>query len=92
MPTTLVGATVDGKPNFLTIAPVGIATPGSITLGMGKTHFSYAGICEHGVFSVNILSVELLEKTDCCGLFRAGRPSRHRDSASSSESSTTPRL
>ncbi|MFA5810255.1 MAG: flavin reductase family protein [Thermoleophilia bacterium] len=68
MPTTLVGATVNGKPNFITIAHVGIATPGSITLGMGRTHYSNAGIREHGVFSVNIPSEDLLEKTDCCGL------------------------
>ena len=68
LPTTLVGATVDGKTNFITIAHVGIATPGSVSLGMGKTHYTNAGIREHGAFSVNIPSEDLLEKTDCCGL------------------------
>jgi flavin reductase (DIM6/NTAB) family NADH-FMN oxidoreductase RutF len=68
LPTTLVGAVVTGKPNFITIAHVGIATPGAVTLGMGKTHYTNAGIREHAAFSVNIPSEDLLEKTDCCGL------------------------
>lgn len=68
LPTTLVGATVNGKPNFITIAHVGIVTPGSVSLGMGKTHYTNAGIRENQVFSVNIPSEDLLEKTDCCGL------------------------
>jgi len=68
LPTTIVGAVVDGKPNFITIAHVGIATPGSVSLGMGKTHFTNAGIRENGAFSINIPSEDLLEQTDCCGL------------------------
>lgn len=68
LPATLVGATVESKPNFITIAHVGIATMGSVSLGMDKSHHTNAGIRENGVFSVNIPSEDLLEKTDCCGL------------------------
>ena len=38
MPTTLVGATVEGAPNFITIAHVGIMDLGSVSLGMAKAH------------------------------------------------------
>ncbi len=73
MPTTLVGAMVDGKPNFITIAHVGIMDPGTISLGMGKSHYTNRGIKEHGVFSVNIPSVEMVEVTDHCGLVSGKR-------------------
>lgn len=42
-PTTLVGVTVDGKPNFITIAHVGILTLNRISLGMNKVHYSQPG-------------------------------------------------
>jgi len=68
MPTTLVGALVEGKPNYVTIAHVGIMDPGSVSLGMNKMHFTNVGIRVNGTFSVNIPSVKMVEKTDYCGL------------------------
>jgi flavin reductase (DIM6/NTAB) family NADH-FMN oxidoreductase RutF len=68
MPTTLVGAMVEGKPTFITIAHVGIMDPGSVSLGMNKMHYTNAGIKETGTFSVNIPSVEMIKETDYCGL------------------------
>jgi flavin reductase (DIM6/NTAB) family NADH-FMN oxidoreductase RutF len=68
MPTTIVGATVNGSPNFITIAHVGIMDLGSVSLGMAKIHYSNAGIKENGTFSVNLPSEDLVEKTDCCGM------------------------
>jgi flavin reductase (DIM6/NTAB) family NADH-FMN oxidoreductase RutF len=68
LPTTLVGALVKGKPNYTTIAHVGIMDPGSVSLGMNKAHYTNAGIKENGTFSVNIPSVEIVKKTDYCGL------------------------
>ena len=66
--TVLVGSTVRGKPNFNTIAHVGICDMERISLGMGKVHFSNAGIKENGCFSVNVPSQDLVEKTDFCGI------------------------
>jgi flavin reductase (DIM6/NTAB) family NADH-FMN oxidoreductase RutF len=66
--TVLVGSTVRGEPNFNTIAHVGICDMERISLGMGKVHYSNAGIKENGCFSVNIPSQDLVEKTDFCGL------------------------
>jgi flavin reductase (DIM6/NTAB) family NADH-FMN oxidoreductase RutF len=68
LPATLVGALVDGKPNYITIAHVGIMDPGSVSLGMNKAHYTNAGIKENGTFSVNIPSAKIVKETDYCGL------------------------
>ncbi|HEX9908973.1 MAG TPA: flavin reductase family protein [Thermoplasmata archaeon] len=68
LPTTLVGALVNGKPNYVTIAHVGVADPGSISLGIYKTHYTNAGIKENKAFSVNIPSEDLVKETDYCGI------------------------
>jgi flavin reductase (DIM6/NTAB) family NADH-FMN oxidoreductase RutF len=68
MPTTLVGALVNEKPNYITIAHVGIMDPGSVSLGMNKVHHTNAGIKENETFSINIPSTEMVKKTDYCGL------------------------
>src|SRR3989337_711763 len=68
LPTTLVGAMVNGKPNYITIAHVGIMDLGSILLGMNKAHYTNAGIKANGTFSVNIPSVKIVKEADYCGL------------------------
>ena len=67
LPTVLVGANVSGKPNYITIAHVGIMDPGSVSLGMNKAHYTNAGIKETGTFSINIPSVDMVQETDYCG-------------------------
>jgi flavin reductase (DIM6/NTAB) family NADH-FMN oxidoreductase RutF len=69
--TTIVGAVVNGKPNFLTIAHVGIlnhGTPQYLSFGINKTHHTNQGIIEHKEFSVNIPSEALVVETDYVGL------------------------
>lgn len=69
--TTIVGTVVDGRPNFITIAHVGIMNHGKpqyISLGMGKVHYTNQGIKEHRVFSVNIPNEELVAETDYVGI------------------------
>ena len=68
LPTTLIGAMVNGNPNYIAIAHVGIMDLSSISLGMSKVHYTNEGIKKNGTFSVNIPSVDLVEKTDFCGL------------------------
>ena len=67
-PTTLVGAIVNGRPNFITIAHIGIMTYNHISLGMGKIHYTNAGIKEHKTFSVCLPSEDLVVETDYCGI------------------------
>jgi len=70
MPTTLVGADVNGKPNYLTIAFCGIvqASPPMIAVTLGKMHYTNEGIRENNCFSVNIPSRYMVEATDYCGI------------------------
>jgi flavin reductase (DIM6/NTAB) family NADH-FMN oxidoreductase RutF len=67
-PTTIVGANVNGRPNFITIAHVGIMDHGSISLSMNRSHYTNAGIKENKTFSVNIPSADMVKETDYCGL------------------------
>jgi flavin reductase (DIM6/NTAB) family NADH-FMN oxidoreductase RutF len=70
-PTTIVGCTVNAKPNFLTIAHIGIlnhGTPQYLSIGLGKVHYSNAGIIENKTFSICLPSEDLMIKTDYCGL------------------------
>jgi flavin reductase (DIM6/NTAB) family NADH-FMN oxidoreductase RutF len=75
MPTVLVGATVNGKPNYLTIAYCGIAqhVPPMVFVTMGKTHYTNAGIKENKTFSVNIPSEDMVEITDYVGIYSGRR-------------------
>jgi flavin reductase (DIM6/NTAB) family NADH-FMN oxidoreductase RutF len=68
LPTVLVGALVDGKPNYLTIAHVGIMEPDAVSLGMNKQHYTNQGIKTNKTFSINIPSTKLVKETDYCGL------------------------
>ncbi len=71
MPTTLVGATVNGKPNFLAVAHVGIlnhGTPQYLSIGLAKAHFTNAGITANRTFSICLPSEDLMVETDYCGI------------------------
>lgn len=68
MPVTLVGANVDGRPNYMPVAHVGIMDLGTVSLGMSKVHHTNVGIKENGTFSVNIAPERLVKETDYCGL------------------------
>lgn len=70
MPCSLVGANIEGKANYLTIAWFTMVNPDPpyIVVSMGKTHYTNIGIKANGTFSVNIPSVDQAEKTDYCGV------------------------
>ncbi len=71
-PTTMAGALVNGVPNFITIAHIGIlnhAEPYLISLSMRKTHYTNQGIKENQAFSVNIPPESLVVETDYVGMF-----------------------
>ena len=67
-PPTLVGAMVDGRPNFITIAYVGIMEHTHLSIGMNKSHYTNAGIKASGAFSICFPSEDLVVQTDYCGL------------------------
>lgn len=70
MPCALVGANVEGKANFLTVAWFSMVNPDPayLAVAMNKAHYTNAGIKANRTFSVNIPSVDIAEKTDYCGM------------------------
>jgi len=70
MPVSLVGAIVDGRPNFMAVGWVCRVnrTPPIIAVAINQRHLTPKGIQEHRTFSVNFPGLDLMEKTDYCGL------------------------
>lgn len=70
MPVFLVGAYVDGKPNFMAVAWGGIANgePPMVSVAIRMHRHTYKGIKQNFCFSVNIPSVDLAREADYCGL------------------------
>jgi flavin reductase (DIM6/NTAB) family NADH-FMN oxidoreductase RutF len=64
-----VGANVDGKANYLTIAWFTMVHPKPpyVLVAMNKAHYTNRGVKENRTFSVNIPSVGSVEKADYCG-------------------------
>jgi flavin reductase (DIM6/NTAB) family NADH-FMN oxidoreductase RutF len=71
MPVTLVGADVDGKPNFMTIAFIGIVNmnPAMVAMGANPSHVTTRGITKNRTFSINLPSQDMLKVVDYIGLF-----------------------
>jgi flavin reductase (DIM6/NTAB) family NADH-FMN oxidoreductase RutF len=69
-PISIVGAMVNGKPNYLTVAYVSMVNrqPQYIGVGLNKVHYTNAGVKESGTFSVNFPSRAAVEVTDYLGL------------------------
>lgn len=69
-PIVLVGANVNGKPNYTTVGFVNGANinPMIISISLNNCHHTPKGIIENGTFSINIPSADHIIKTDYCGL------------------------
>jgi flavin reductase (DIM6/NTAB) family NADH-FMN oxidoreductase RutF len=69
-PVVMVGARVDGKADFATVAWTGVAAsvPPTISIALQHHRHSLKGIRQNMVFSVNIPSVDQVKETDYCGL------------------------
>ena len=70
MPALLVGANVDGKPNFLTVAWGNIANaePPMATVAIRASRHTRIGIEQNKTFSVNVPSTDLVKEVDYCGV------------------------
>ena len=70
MPVALVGAHVDGRPNFMAagwMTRVNVKPP-MIAVSLSADHYTTKGVEENGTFSLCFPSKDLVEKTDYCGL------------------------
>jgi len=70
MPCSIVGATVNKKPNYLAVAWFTMVNPKPPCIGisLGKIHYTNSGIKESGSFSINIPSATMVGVTDYCGI------------------------
>lgn len=69
-PAVIVGALVNGKPNYNTLGCYGlmsIAKP-TVSIMSGKIHYTNIGIRETGYFSVNVPMAGIVRETDYVGL------------------------
>lgn len=80
MPMTVVGAEVDGRPNYLAVAwvtPVNFDPP-MIGIALGKEHYTSRGIHEYREFSINLPTLEQLAVTDYTGLTSGAKVDKSR--------------
>jgi flavin reductase (DIM6/NTAB) family NADH-FMN oxidoreductase RutF len=70
MPMTLVGAMVEGRPNFMAAAWVTRVsmTPPLIGVSVNHRQLTGQGIREAGTFSICLPGPELVDRADYCGL------------------------
>ncbi len=70
MPTVLVGANVNGKPNYMTAAWATVAcmAPPMVCVAINKMRYTAKGIEENKTFSLNVPSETMVIETDHCGL------------------------
>jgi flavin reductase (DIM6/NTAB) family NADH-FMN oxidoreductase RutF len=80
-PTIMIGVTVDGKPDFTTVAWTGVAAsvPPAITVALQHHRHSLKGVRQNMAFSVNIPSADLVKETDYCGLASGARVDKAAD-------------
>ncbi|MBI5191786.1 MAG: flavin reductase family protein [Nitrospirae bacterium] len=75
MPALLIGADVDGKPNFMAASWSGIACtePPMLTVAFQPQRHTLKGVKKNRTFSVNIPSVAQMKETDYTGIFSGSK-------------------
>lgn len=80
-PTVMVGADVDGKPDFVTVAWITIAcgTPPWMAIALNRVRHSLKGIHQTMTFSVNIPGTAMVKETDYCGIATGAKTDKSKD-------------
>lgn len=66
-PVIVVGAFVDGKPDFTLVAHIGIATHDMAFISLNKSHYINRGIKQNNVLSVNVVDESWLDQAAAAG-------------------------
>ena len=66
-PLVVVGAMVNGKPNWLLVGHLGIMGHDHVMVSLAKPHYTNQGIKENKKLSINIVDETLLAKADRSG-------------------------
>jgi len=67
-PVVIVGTQVNGKNNFINIAHIGIIDMNTVSLSMGKPHYSNQGIKKYHTCSLNFFSRSEIIPVDYVGM------------------------
>jgi flavin reductase (DIM6/NTAB) family NADH-FMN oxidoreductase RutF len=80
-PAVLVGANVNGKPNFMAVAWIGIAgaKPPMVSVAIRHIRYTLKGIRQNMTFTVNIPSTDMVKETDYCGLVSGAKMNKVKD-------------
>ncbi|MFH1639706.1 MAG: flavin reductase family protein [Chloroflexota bacterium] len=75
MPILLIGADVDGVPNFMAAAWCGVVcgNPPMISAAIVHSRHTLKGIRQNDTFSANVPSREMVKETDYCGIVSGSR-------------------
>ena len=66
-PLTVVGAMVNGKPNWLIVGHTGIIGHNRVLVSMSKSHYTNQGIIQSQKLSINLVDREMLPQADYVG-------------------------
>ena len=72
-PLVVVGAMVDGKPNWLLAGHVGIIGHDHVMVSLASAHYTNKGIKASGKLSINIVDEALLPMADRSGCISGGK-------------------
>ena len=72
-PLVVVGAMVDGKPNWTLVGHLGIIGHDHVMVSMAAPHYSNKGTKEHKSLSINIVDEAMLAKADRAGCVSGNR-------------------
>lgn len=67
-PVVVVGAMVNGKPNWTLVAHAGTVAHSHLMVSMVQAHYTNQGIRENKVFSVNVVDESWLKQADRMGV------------------------
>jgi flavin reductase (DIM6/NTAB) family NADH-FMN oxidoreductase RutF len=77
-PAFLIGADIDTRPNFLTVAWGGIAcgSPPMVSVAIRKNRYTLKGIKQNMAFSLNVTSKDYVVETDYCGIISGSKTNK----------------
>lgn len=81
LPVCILGAHVNGKPNFNTIIWFNMLhdNPPLIGVAMSKKHYTNPGVKENRTFSINIPTSDMVVVTDYCGLHSGSKVDKSKE-------------
>lgn len=80
-PILLIGANVNGKPNFMTVGSGGLVSmePPMVAVPLRHYHYTLKGIMENRTLSVNVPSVGQMKEADYCGIISGSKTDKVKD-------------